>query len=175
MKPRPKPVPSTVTADPVTQGQAGSSKQESSAHIEDSKLHDKPEQCSRSTFVRELRKISRDLLNTIPVAAPQDKLARFADAAAYDNPSIASDDLWEEVLNPFLKDVLGWGVTADLDLDIQRGTLGFDAVAGFVAYFVENRSVDEVLFEGKLAHLVESAKKIMFVFFERNRIMTYLT
>lgn len=175
MKPHPKPVPSTVTADPVAQGQASRSKQESSARIEDPKLHDQPEQRPKSMLVRELWKISKDLPNTVPLAAPNDKLARFANAAAYDNPSLASDDLWEEVLNPFLKDVLGWGVSADLDQDLRRGKLGFDAVVGFVTYFVEDRGVDEVLFEGKLAHLVGCAKKITLVLFKRNQIMTYLT
>lgn len=71
MKPHPKPVPSTVTADPVAQGQAGSSKQESSAHIEDPELHDEPEQCSRSTFVRELRKISRVIERAVDVLQGQ--------------------------------------------------------------------------------------------------------
>jgi hypothetical protein len=49
--------------------------------------------------------VSKTLPNTIPVATPNDKLARFANATACDDPGLASDDLWEEVLNPFLKEV----------------------------------------------------------------------
>ena len=137
MKPRPKPVPSTVAADPVVQGQAGGLKGQSSAQIEHPDCHNHQKPHPKSAFIRKLQQISRDLPNTTPVATPNDRLACFGNAAACDNPRLASDGLWEEVLNPFMKGVLGWGKSADLETDVRRGRLGFDAVVGFVGYFVE--------------------------------------
>jgi hypothetical protein len=54
----------------------------------------------------------------------------------HDNPDISVDDLWEEVLNPFLKTMLGWNAELDLDVVIRQGRLGFNAVVDFVAHFV---------------------------------------
>ena len=99
----------------------------------------------------------------IPEATETDLLSQFADPLQHNNPDISVDDLWEEVLNPFLKTTLGWNAELDSEVVIRRGRLGFDAVVDFVAHFVEIRGVEEALFEGKLGHLTECAKKKMSV------------
>lgn len=111
MKPRPKPVPSTVTADPVVQGQAGGLKGQSSAQIEHPDRHNHQKPHPKSAFIRKLQQISRDLPNTTPVATPNDRLARFGNAAACDDPRLASDDLLRQMYG-----VEGWGLTQWWDL-----------------------------------------------------------
>jgi len=169
MRPRPKPVPSTVTADPVAQGLASGLKGQSSAQTNHPNPRDQQKLHPNSAFTCKLQWIAKNLPNTTPVATPNDIFARFANPSVCDDPSLASDNLWEDVLNPFLKEVLGWGKSADLEKDIRRGRLGFEAVVGFVGYFVQERGVEEVLFEGKLTHLVECATRIMLVSFNCNR------
>jgi hypothetical protein len=112
----------------------------------------------KSALVQELRRISMALPTTIPEATGTDLLSQFASPLQHDNPDIPAEDLWEEVLNPFLKTTLGWNAELDVDV-VRRGRSGFDAVVDFVAHFVEIRGVEEALFEGKLYHLIECAKK----------------
>jgi len=158
MRPRLTLVPSTVTAQPVLQDPL---KETSSASS--NQLGTRRKTHTRSTFVEELRRISTALPATISEATETDLLARFADPLRHDNPNISADCLWEEVLNPFLKGTLGWNTDIDLAVAIRRGPLGFEVVADFVAHFVEKRGVEEGLFEGKLGHLVDCAKKTMSV------------
>ncbi|KDR66334.1 hypothetical protein GALMADRAFT_80973, partial [Galerina marginata CBS 339.88] len=158
MRPRPTAVPSTVNARPVQQDAHLEIPLASSSQLGCGNKETTP---TRSAFVRELRRISMTLPMTIAEATRTDVLAQFADPAEHDNLDISADDLWEEVLNPFLKTTLGWDAELDLGAVIRRGSLGFDAVAEFVAYFVEMRGVDEALFEGKLGNLTECAKKII--------------
>jgi len=155
LKPRPEPVPATVHAEPVQQIVAIKEPTASSSQLGSHDGHKTP---SESPFVHKLCKISNALPTSVPEATQSDLLAHFADPAVQDNPEISSEDLWEELLNPFLKDKLGWGNT-NLEAAVRRGRLGLEAVADFVQYFVEKRGVDEALFEGKMANLVECANK----------------
>jgi hypothetical protein len=160
---RPKPVPSTVTSSPVSQitSLPLPLSLESPSVVE----AQPPKQTMHagSGFLHQLEQISNTLPSTIPEATPTDLLAQFSNPAAYDNPDISSDDLWEEVLNSFLKGALGWGNDIDMATVIRRGRLGFAGVVEFVRYFTETRGVNEALFEGKLTNLVEHAMKIMLV------------
>lgn len=117
---------------------------------------------AKSPFAHHLRKISDALPASVPEATQTDVLACFENPATLDNLEILSEDLWERLLNPLLKDKLGWGDT-NLEATIRRGRLGLEAVADFVQYFVEKRGVDEALFEGKMENLVECTKKLMSV------------
>jgi len=158
MRPRSMAVPSTVNARPVQQDPHIETPSASSSQLGPG---EKEKTRTKSAFVQELQRISMALPTMIPEATGTDLLSQFADLLQHDNPDISVDDLWEEVLNPFLKTTLGWNAEIDLEVVIRRGRLGFDAVVDFVAHFVETRGVEEALFEGKLGHLTECAKKKM--------------
>jgi hypothetical protein len=100
--------------------------------------------------------------NTIPEATDGDPLASFPlDPASIAAPDLHGDELWEEVLNGFLKSVLGWGSDERaLSAKIRRGEKGVAGILRFVKYFVEVRGVDERLFEGKLSALLEAMEKL---------------
>ena len=51
----------------------------------------------------------------ISKATETDLLSQFADPLQQDNPDVSPDDLWKEVLNPFLKMTLGWNAELDLE------------------------------------------------------------
>lgn len=55
---------------------------------------------------------------TISEETGTDVLAQFSDLMWHDNPAISADDVWEEVLNPFLNLELGWNVELNLDVVI---------------------------------------------------------
>ncbi|KAF6747646.1 hypothetical protein DFP72DRAFT_821447 [Ephemerocybe angulata] len=113
-----------------------------------------------------LRLLVTHLPPTVPVATEADELAQYAEPQRFDNPSIAGDDLWEEVLNSALKRGLGWGGDVDVDGILRRGKLGVEGLLGFVEYFVEGRGVPESLFEGKLSLIMDGmlAKSTHFVY-----------
>ena len=56
------------------------------------------------------------------------------------------------LINPILKDALGWGTEADMDKVIRRGRKGLDGLANFVKHFIVKRGVNMGLFEGKLSY-----------------------
>lgn len=118
---------------------------------------------TESSLVQKLRQISDLIPLDVPEATEENALAHLADPAALDNSEIASEDLWEELLNPVLKAALGWGVETSLDAVVRRGRFGFPGLVKFVEYFTETRGVDVALFEGKLSHLIECAMKMMLV------------
>ncbi len=122
--------------------------------------------------MRKLKLIADSIPLDIPEATTGDRLAQFSDPAALDRPEVASEDLWEEVLNPFLKGVLGWGADEEIDQAIRRGPLGFSGLVDFVGYFTETRGVDEALFEGKLSYLLECATKLMSVALSCHKIIS---
>jgi hypothetical protein len=73
---------------------------------------------------------------------------------------LTREDLWEEVINGLLKQSLGWGKETDIKSVVRRGPRGVEGLVKFVEYFVESRGVDEALFEGKLARLMEEMDKL---------------
>lgn len=123
-----------------------------------------PEEHIKSLFICELYDIAKAIPPSVPEATKEAMLSKFLNLSQLDNLAISTADLWKEILNPFLKEVLGWGTNMDLESIIQRGKLGFEVVAAFVGHFVDGQGVDEVLFEGKLVHLVQCAKKVTSVF-----------
>jgi hypothetical protein len=78
----------------------------------------------------------------------------------HDNPSLDADGLWEEVLNPFLKGALGWGTEESMYEVVLRGMMGMGGILQFTRYFIEERGVNEMLFEGKLSHLLNAVKEM---------------
>lgn len=103
----------------------------------------------------------KNLPDTIPEASDSDLLAEFRqDPANFDNKMFDKDDLWEEEINPHLKGVLGWGTEGDMKDLIWRGRKGVEGLAIYARYFVEERGVDERLFEGKLSQLMIALEEL---------------
>ena len=97
----------------------------------------------------------KNLPESIPEASDYDKLAIFAARPCdFDDTSIPSDELWEEVVNKVLKSIFGWGMEGNMDEIIRKGRKGLDGLNEFIKYFIVKRGVDEALFEGKLTHLM---------------------
>lgn len=91
-----------------------------------------------------------------PECEGEDLLSAFAcDPASHDNPHISDEDLWEEVLNPLLKGVLGWGTSLEVEAVVRGKRDGLMGLAPFIEYYVQRRRVNEGLLEGKLAHLMD--------------------
>jgi len=94
---------------------------------------------------------------SVPEGSMNDRLARFSvNPRDYDDPSLDADGLWEEVLNSFLKGALGWGTEETMDGVVRRGVMGMSGILRFAQYFIEERGVNEILFEGKLSHLLNA-------------------
>ncbi|TFK70650.1 hypothetical protein BDN72DRAFT_939867 [Pluteus cervinus] len=113
------------------------------------------------SVVERLRFLTAKLPDHIPEAAEDDSLAILSrDPMEYDDLSVDRDDLWEEVLNPLLKRILGWGEEGDTENLIRRGEKGMGALLRFVEYFIFTRGVDAALFEGKLSYMMNLAEKL---------------
>lgn len=109
-----------------------------------------------------LRKLADLLPPSDPLANAEDRLAKLSGPpGTFDNPQCPANELWEEVLNGVLKDVLGWGCKILPRDIIRRGKDGLDGLICFVEYFVMNRGVEEGLFEGKLALLIEEMEQLL--------------
>ena len=86
------------------------------------------------------------LPHTIPEASDDNKLAEFGqDPANFDNKMLNQDDLWEEEINPHLKQVLGWGTEGNMEDLIWRGRKDVEGLATYVKYFVEDHGVNVVM------------------------------
>uniref|UniRef100_A0A8H7XX72 Uncharacterized protein n=1 Tax=Psilocybe cubensis TaxID=181762 RepID=A0A8H7XX72_PSICU len=93
------------------------------------------------------------------IALADNILSAFhTDPSNYNNPLVSDEDLWEEVLNPLLKDILGWGTELDVEAIVRGNRDGLNGLAPFVEFFVVCRRVDEALFEGKLGHLMSALR-----------------
>jgi hypothetical protein len=113
-----------------------------------------------SGFLARFQHLIKNLPETIPEASDYDKLAIFsARPSDFDDTSIPSSELWEEVINKVLKLTFGWGMEGNMDEIIRRGRKGLDGLTEFMKYFVVKRGVDEALFEGKLTHLMHALEE----------------
>lgn len=100
----------------------------------------------------------------IPAVPPLTHLDRTAFLAEfdkppelYDNPNLSVDELWEEVLNPLLHNVFGWG-----DSELRVWGVGQQRLNGFrqfVEYFVRERGLSDSLFESRIARLTNALVK----------------
>ena len=112
-------------------------------------------------LITRLERIVRSLPESTPVASRQDQLAAFnIEPELLDNPNIEPNDLWELVINGFLKEHLGWGEEADMGKMVRRGEFGMAGVLQFCKYFIEKRGVSVGLFEGKLSRLLFAAETL---------------
>ena len=180
LKPKAIPVPSTVrdpgpvmirTSDhihPTLASMASRHPSSSLSHVGEERGLPVPSlgiQQTGSGFIRRFEEIVKSLPENIPIASGNDKLAAFnIEPALLDDPKIDPDDLWEVVINGFLKEHLGWGEEVDMGELIRRGEQGMDGVLRFSKYFIEKRGVSVDLFEGKLTHLLRAAEALCVIF-----------
>jgi hypothetical protein len=101
-------------------------------------------------FIKRFEEIVKSLPENVPIGSRNNKLAAFnVEPALLDDPETDANDLWEVVINGFLKEHLGWGEQVDMVELIRRGEQGMDGVLRFAKYFIEKRGVSVDLFEGK--------------------------
>ena len=159
MKPKPMAVPTTVPPAPLIHAVSGPSHSSATGII-----------LSRSSspdishhiggFLDRFQRIVGALSESIPVGNSGDRLAAFRFPEQLDNPNINSEDLWEERLNGFMKEHLGWGTENNATDLVRRGEMGMNGILKFTRYFVEKRGVNASLFEGKLEHLLLAAESL---------------
>jgi hypothetical protein len=95
----------------------------------------------------------------VPVGTPSDPLASFA------HPPTAyleeGQDAWEDVINPALDRVLGFGATADsIRALVRRGDYGMDGLYRYLRVCICDLDVYAGLFEGKIRRLIESIAEL---------------
>lgn len=54
----------------------------------------------------------------------------------FDNPTLSSDELWEEVINPALHRLFGWGTKVTVDSIRRAGRVRVHGLVDFFEYFV---------------------------------------
>jgi hypothetical protein len=114
-----------------------------------------------SQFVKKLEVLVKQIPESIPEGSENDILAPFGDNPRNQDVSgLDGDELWEENLNRFLKEILGWGNEDRMDEVIRRGKNGMDGVLEFARYFIEERGVSEGLFEGKFSRMLDALEKM---------------
>ena len=172
MKPKPTLVPSTVESIPLVPNtripMSDPTDLQSLLEFEpaDNKTSDfattqKPPVNKRSRFIEKLESMVKRIPNTVPEGSENDRLALFGgNPRNQDITGIDADELWEANLNQFLKGALGWGTEDTMDDVVRRGRNGMDGVLEFARFFIEDRGVNEGLFEGKLSHLVNAVERM---------------
>ncbi|KAG6825754.1 hypothetical protein H0H92_002534 [Tricholoma furcatifolium] len=158
LKQRPTPVPSTVTpAHLVTSSSVTTQQGRAQPESVDIPLQTP---CQKeAAIVTELRHLIARLPHSVPEGLPGEPLSIFGqDPRSFDNLHTPSEDLWETIINPTLKSVLGWGGELNLKSIIRRGAMGMDGLLTFIQYFVDVRDVPQSLVEGKLTILMEALR-----------------
>ena len=160
IKQKPTTVPPTVAPPPLIHAPCATSGSNSHSISGPSSI---PLGCHTQAgeFLDRFQRIAGALPESVPVGSSVDRLAAFGWAPElFDDSNIKSEDLWEERLNGFMKDNLGWGTEENATDLVRRGNMGMDGVLNFVRYFVKKRGVHVSLFEGKLAHLLIAAEDL---------------
>jgi hypothetical protein len=155
-KPKAAPVPSTVSHSKLVQ----SYKVPHTVNPAISQSPEGPEPIiTGGNFLEKFHNLIQRLPDSIPEASEYDKLAFLSgNPADHDNPNLKGDELWE-VVNPLLKEALGWGMEGNMDEIIRRGRNGLDGLENFMKHFVVKRGVSIGLFEGKLSYLLSKVEE----------------
>ncbi|KAH6869091.1 hypothetical protein BKA70DRAFT_1414167 [Coprinopsis sp. MPI-PUGE-AT-0042] len=108
---------------------------------------------------RALQRMVPNLQNPKP-GHETDFLSTFdSPAVSFDNPTVSRDEIWEESINRTLHHAFPLGEEIG-EADVKG--LRSDRVKGFldfVAYFVDQRGIDEALFEPRMDRLLDALKK----------------
>ena len=107
-------------------------------------------------LLKRLENLAEGLPTSVPLATPQDVLARFAH-----DPSIGIEvvgispawDLWEETLNPMLHSVLLDKDVGHLAQLIRRGPLGVDAFHKWISTCIRVLHLPFDLFEPRIKRM----------------------
>ncbi|KAF9552115.1 hypothetical protein CPC08DRAFT_792038 [Agrocybe pediades] len=117
--------------------------------------------CETPTVLQRLQNLAQHLPETVPLGVETDCLAIFAHRPEeFDNPELDADELWEGLLNKFMKNALGWGAELEMKDMVRRGNMGIDGLQKFVSYYIKKRGVDGGLFEGKLGLLLAAGEEM---------------
>ncbi|KAF8198428.1 hypothetical protein BJ912DRAFT_1074363 [Pholiota molesta] len=114
---------------------------------------------SDGPLLRELHRAIVSLPSTIPLATSSGALAGFA----YNPTAFLEDgqDAWEEVVNPALDRVLGFGAdAASIRALVYRGDYGMDGLYRYLQACVSDLKIDAGLFEGKIRRLIEAMNQL---------------
>lgn len=106
-------------------------------------------------LLEELHTTIQTLPENVATGLPSDELAVFFTPAK----DFVEDgqDAWEEVVNPLLDRVLGFGATADsIRALIRRGPYGMDGVYRYLVSCVFDLKISAGLFEGKVERLLQA-------------------
>ncbi|GJE96106.1 hypothetical protein PsYK624_122990 [Phanerochaete sordida] len=105
-------------------------------------------------LIARLREAIQRLPSTVPLAQPQDILARFAGSPRDAIP--AGEDVWE-VLDQVLNNVIGYDTsTADVAGFIRRGPHGVDALCRWIEECIVDLKIAEALLEGKVNKVIDA-------------------
>jgi hypothetical protein len=106
-------------------------------------------------ILQELFHTIQTLPETVPIGVPSDVLAAF-----FSSPKDLvqdGEDAWEDVVNPMLDRMLGFGATADaIRALIRRGKYGMDGLYRFIKSCICDLNIHTGLLEGKIERLVEA-------------------
>lgn len=130
----------------------------------------KPKDASDQGLLEELKELAKKVCHDVESSSRDldgspgstvDALNCFkVNPEGYDNPSISTDELWQDVLNGVLKNGLGWGTELDVRSLLDTNGSGLMGLVHFVEYFVVKRGVSDALFEGNLTHLMSGLRML---------------
>ncbi|KAG6913733.1 hypothetical protein DXG01_004676, partial [Tephrocybe rancida] len=115
LKKRPTPVPPTVALAQLLPVVPSSGSRQACILTGSKDLPNLDLRRKEAAIISELHDLISKLPPTVPEAGPADTLAIFGkDPKSFDNLEMPSEDIWETMMNPTLKSVLGWGNNVDL-------------------------------------------------------------
>lgn len=104
-------------------------------------------------LLQDLRRTISTLPSTVPLGVTSDTLAMFSHT-----PTVSfhgGQDPWEDVVNPALDQVFGFGATQEeIRGIIRRGEKGMDGVYKYIKASIEDLKIDIGLFEGKIKRII---------------------
>lgn len=114
-------------------------------------------------ILQELRRTLESLPDTIPLGLPEDSLATLS----YSTKEFIFDDqdAWEDIVNPMLDHVLGFGIAPDaIRTLIHCGQYGMDGVYCYFSCCICDLGIDPGLLEGKLEWLLTAMVELYISF-----------
>jgi hypothetical protein len=118
----------------------------------------RPNHAACPKMIFELRTLAARLPNSIPEGTLGDKLAPFAQRP-YIGPNV--ETFWEEVADPILNNLIGYGQTDEVIKKlIRRGELGLDGLCNWLEFILTEAGVNETLLEMKVDRLSNAIRSL---------------